>query len=168
MPKPAKKLPKANPKKLKTKQKAEPKPPSITTKKSYWLMLMLLAAVAMLVFGATMGIDWAETAVFAVTLVVVVGVIGYIRVNPSTLPLTRRATFLFVGASVIGFSIWAAIALALNVTGFIVQIDSFMGAETFAGSTLAMCLMAGALIGEMLGRNERVQARLFGNLDLGD
>jgi hypothetical protein len=148
------------PYKTKQKQKAklkrkEPEVPGITTRKSYWIVLTALLAVVSAVFGVTMGIGWLQTAFLAVTIAVVIGTVGFIRVGPSTLSLSKRATFLFVGISVIGFGIWAA----LTVSGVIAQAAN--GEEFFVVTSLAICLTAGAFIGEVLGRNKSIQERLF-------
>ena len=162
MPKPAKKQPKS---KMKAKRKEEPKPPSITTKKSYWLTLMLVVAVASVVFEVAMNGSPLRIALLALMAVVLIGVIGYVRVNPSTLTLSRRATFLFIGASVIGFGIWAAIVLASNATGFTLQIDNWAGGDFFGATSFVTCLSAGAFVGELIGKNGWVQARMFSNMN---
>jgi hypothetical protein len=158
MPKPSKTRPQP---KLKTKRKTQPEPAGITTKKTYWIVLALVIIGAVLALGFTLGIDLPRTAILIVTFVVVIGFIGYIRVSSSSMPITRRATFIFVGASIIGFSIWAAIALFLTVTGFMPQIVDSLGEQFFIVTSLVICLTVGAFIGELIGRNDKVQARLF-------
>jgi hypothetical protein len=147
--------------KVKPKRKAEPELPNITSKPSYWIMLTLVTVVAASVFGLVTGITLLRIAVLAVTIVVLIGFVGYIRVVPSNLSLSKRATFLFVGASVIGFSIWAAIILASNATGFMLQIVNSVGEQFFVVTSLASCLAVGAFIGDLIGKNQRVQARFF-------
>ncbi len=152
------------PKPYKTKQKQkvklkrkEPEVPGITTRKSYWIVLTALLAVVSAVFGVVMGIGLLQTAFLAVTIAVVIGAVGFIRVSPSNLSLSKRATFLFVGISVIGFGIWAA----LTVSGVMAQAANGLGEEFFVVTSLALCLTAGAFVGEIIGRNKRVQERLF-------
>jgi hypothetical protein len=155
MPKPSKTKPKQ---KIKPKLKGkELEVPGITTRKSYWIILTALLAVVSAVFGVVMGIGLIETAFLAVTIVVVIGTVGFIRVSPSTLSLSKRATFLFVGTSIVGFGIWAA----LTLTGVVAQAANELGEEFFVVTSLALCLTAGAFIGEIIGRNKSIQERLF-------
>ncbi len=151
------------PSKTKPKQKVKPKlkrkeleVSGITTRKSYWVVLTMLLAVVSAVFGIAMGTGLLQTAFLSVTIAVVVGTVGFIRVSPSTLSLSKRATFLFIGTSIVGFGIWAALAL----TGVVAQAANGFGGF-FVVISLAICLTAGAFIGEVIGRNKRVQERLF-------
>jgi uncharacterized membrane protein len=160
------KSPKTRPKpKLKTQRKTQPEPVSITTKKSYWIALTLIIIVAASVYAYTMNIALLNIAILMVAIVVLIGFIGYIRVTPSSMPTTRRASFIFVGASVIGFSIWAAIVLVSNATGFMLQIVSSLGDQFFIVPSLVICLTVGAFIGDLIGKNNKVQAYLFSKLD---
>jgi len=120
-------------------------------------------AVVSAVFGAVMGINLAQTAFLVLTVVVLIGFVGFIRVTPSKLSLGKRAALLIVGASIIGFSIWAAIVLNLNSTGIMAQIVNSLGEQFFAVTSLAICLTSGAFIGELIGRNKSVQAYLGRN-----
>jgi hypothetical protein len=112
-----------------------------------------------------MNIALLNIAILMVAIVALIGFIGYIRVTPSSMPTTRRATFIFVGASVIGFSIWAAIVLVSNATGFMLQIVSSLGDQFFIVPSLVICLTVGAFIGDLIGKNNKVQAYLFSKLD---
>jgi hypothetical protein len=94
-----------------------------------------------------------------------IGCVGYVRVSPSTLSLSKRATFLFMGVSIIGFGIWAIIVFALGRAGFTEQIANALGGQLFIVTSLVICFSAGALIGELIGRNKAVQVRLFNPLD---
>ena len=161
MPKSSKSRPKQ---KAKSKRKAEPETPSFVTKKSYWITLSAVLAVVSAVFGVVMGISLAQTAFLVLTVVVLIGFVGFIRVSPSTLPLSKRVALIFVGASIIGFSIWAVIVLNLNSTGIMAQIVDSLGEQFFAVTSLAICLSGGAFIGELIGRNKSVQERLFSKL----
>jgi hypothetical protein len=149
--------------KAKPKGKAEPETPSFVAKKSYWITLSAVLAVVSAVFGAVMGINLAQTAFLVLTVVVLIGFVGFIRVTPSKLSLGKRAALLIVGASIIGFSIWAAIVLNLNSTGIMAQIVNSLGEQFFAVTSLAICLTSGAFIGELIGRNKSVQAYLGRN-----
>lgn len=151
MPKASKTQPKTKPK---PKGKPEPQTPSFTAKKSYWVMLTAVFVVVSAVFGVTLNLGLEKTAVLAATFAVIIGVIGFIRTSPSMLSISKRMTVIFVGASFIGFGIWAVTALVFMPQ--MVALDIF-----FVVSSLAVCLAFGALIGDLLGRVRRVQQRLF-------
>jgi hypothetical protein len=163
MPKPSKSRPKQQ--KAKPKGKAEPETPSFAAKKSYWITLLAVMAVVSAVFGIVMGISLAQTAFLVLTVVVLIGFLGFIRVSKSMLPLSKRVALIFAGASVIGFGIWAAIVLNLNATGLMAPIVNSLGEQFFAVTSLAICLTSGAFIGELIGRNKSVQAYLVRDLD---
>ena len=154
MPKPNRTPPKH---KTKTKPKAQPQTPSITSNKTYWIILTAVLAVVTAVFGATMDISLPRTALLIVTVVVVIGFVGLIRTGKSDLSLSKRATFIFAGASIIGFIIWAV----LTLSGALVQVVIAAGQEFYVVTSLASCLTAGAWIGELLGRNKWIQTHLF-------
>jgi hypothetical protein len=137
--------------------KKESQAPSFTTKKSYWITLTVLLAVVTLVFGVSSGISIVQNAILTLTIVVVIGFLGFVRTTQSKLSLSKRATFIFVGGSVIGFAIWAAITLS----GIMVQLVNEVGQEFYVLTSLAICLTVGAFIGELLGRNKKIQEQLF-------
>lgn len=159
MPQPAKTRPKQK-NKPKLKPKAQVQAPSITTKKEYWIVLTAVLAVVTAVFGVTAGFSLVRTALLIVTVVVVIGFVGLIRTGKSDLSLSKRATFIFAGASVIGFAIWAALTLSGVVTPIAVEV----GEEFYAVNSLVTCLTGGAWIGELLGRSRWIQSRLFLNM----
>jgi hypothetical protein len=162
MPKSSKTRPKQ---KKKPKGKVEPESPGFTTKWSYWVMLGLVLAVASAVFGLMMGLDALRVAVLVASVVVPIGTIGYIKVSPSELSLSKRATLLFIGVSVIGFGIWATIVLVGGRFGVFEQINTALGSQFFIVTSLAICLSVGTLAGELIGRSKAVQIRLFSALD---
>ena len=143
----------------------EPEAPSITTKKSYWVMLAVVLAVASVGFGLIMGLDALRIAILAAAVVVPIGTIGYIKISPSKLPLSKRATLLFIGVSVIGFSIWAAIVLVGGRYGLVETMTTTLGSQFFIVTSLSICFSVGALLGELIGRIKAVQLRLFNPLD---
>jgi len=161
MPKPSKTQSKH---KVKPKRKVEPEIPGITTKKAYWLVLGVLLAIVSAIFGLMNGLDELRMALLIAAVVVPIGCLGYVRVSPSSLSLLKRAMFLIAGASIIGFGIWAAIALALFRAGFNEQIAYVLGEQFFIVTSLVICLFVGAFIGELIGRNKAVQIRLFNPL----
>jgi len=157
MPKPVKPKPKQ---KLKAKRQSEPEAKGITTKKSYWLMLAVILGAASAVLGATSGLDAGQTAFLVAAILASIGCIGFIRVTPSALPLTKRLTFIFMGASIIGFGIWAVIVLVGGRYGLGGLVDAW-GGQFFAVTSLVICISVGVLIGELIGRNKEVQLHLF-------
>ena len=86
-----------------------------------------------------------------VTVLLLIGFAFYIRFKPSTTTVNKRALFIFVGASVIGFSIWAVTVLSLNATELHTQIASAIGDDFFAITSLMICLISGAFIGDWIG-----------------
>jgi hypothetical protein len=154
MPKPSRTQPK---KKTKQKPKAKPQTPSITATKPYWIVLTAMLAVVTAVFGTLVSINLEGTVLLVVTVVVVIGFVGLIRTGKSELSLSKRATFIFAGASIIGFIIWAA----LTLSGAMAPVVNAVGQEFYVVNSLATCLAAGAWIGELLGRSKMVQERLF-------
>jgi hypothetical protein len=122
-------------------------------------------AVASSVIGLLNGFDAVSIAVLIVAVVVPIGCIGYFRVSSSTLPVSKRATFLLIGASLIGFSIWAVTIFALEQAGFNEVIVNAVGGQLFIVTSLVVCLSLGAFAGELIGRNQKVQARLFNPAD---
>ena len=143
------------------KRKVEPETASITTKKSYWVVLAGVLAVASAILAVSMGLDAVRTAILVVTVLVPIGVYGYIRVTSSNLSLSKRLTFLFIGASVIGFSIWAAFVLIGGVYGLTAMLMDALGSQFFITTSLVICLSAGAFVGELIGKNQAVQQRIF-------
>lgn len=143
---------------LKKRRNIEPQTPGFTYSKSYWVTLAFVMAVAFSVAGFIINLSAAAVASLVVTVAFMIGLLGYLRVTPSSLSVSKRATFLFVGASVIGFGVWAAVMLALMTAGLLetVFVDSFLLVPS-----LINCLTVGAFIGELIGRNSRVQAFFF-------
>ena len=148
---------KIRPKQKNKLRKKELQAANFSTKKSYWIALTVLLAIVTVVFGVSMGIGLIQNAIMTLTTVVIIGFLGFVRTTQSTLSVSKRATFIFVGASVIGFAIWAAITLS----GIMVQLLNEVGQEFYVVNSLAICLTVGAFIGELLGKNKKVQEKLF-------
>jgi hypothetical protein len=157
MPKPSKTKPKQ---KAKPKQKVQPQTQSITATKPYWIILTVMLAIVTAVFSALVGMSLERTALVIVTVVVVIGFVGLVHTGKPDLSLSKRATFIFAGASIIGFIIWAA----LTLSGALAPVVTAVGQEFYVVNSLATCLAAGAWIGELLGRSKIVQERLFWNM----
>ncbi len=154
MPKPSnsKPKPKAKPK---GKVKPEPEAASITANPTYWVVLTVVFAVVSAAFSGILGFNLVRAVVVIATVAVLIAAVGFIRVSPSKLSLGKRATFVFVGASVIGFGIWAALALALMPQ--LVALDD----QFYVVASLAICLAVGAVVGELISRIRQLQERLF-------
>ena len=108
-----KNYPKKQPKKvkLKSKNKLAPKPVSITSSKTYWLALTLMMVVFGSVYGYMMKVVLAGIGLLLASVLFIIGFAYYLRFKPSLLKNSDRATFLFIGACILGFGIWAAVIL---------------------------------------------------------
>jgi len=154
MPKTSKINPKTQTKKTlgkKNQPKTPPKPVTITTRKSYWISLTLFTVVFASFFGYSVKMPLENIVVMLVSVLFLIGFAVYIRFKPSTLAGNKRALFIFVGASVIGFSIWAATVLSLNATLLLGQIANAIGEGFFVTTSLMICLISGAFIGDWIG-----------------
>jgi glucan phosphoethanolaminetransferase (alkaline phosphatase superfamily) len=152
--------PKAQPKKKKT-QKTPPKQISIISSKYYWITLTLMTVVFGSAYLYTVKIAMAATVLLLVSALYIIAFACYINFKPSFLKASRRATFIFVGASIIGFCMWAAIVLLLDATGFWLQISGSIGYNAFGVTSLIICLVSGAFIGDLIGNNkERISTFL--------
>lgn len=148
--------PKTPPKKTKpkTKNKAQPKPVSITSSKTYWITLTLVMVVFGSVYGYIMKVTVAAIGLLLASVLFLIGFTFYLKFKPSTLNNSGRATFIFGGASVIGFIIWVAVVLLSSATGLWVQIAGSIGDNFFAVTSLIICLTSGAFIGDLIGNNK--------------
>jgi len=82
----------------------------------------------------------------------VIGFAFYIGFKPYPTD-KKRVVLIAIGASIIGFSIWAVTVLALNVAGLLVQILNPVGDVFFSITSLIICLILGAFIGDLIGKN---------------
>jgi general stress protein CsbA len=92
-----------------------------------------------------------------VTALSVIGVAGYVRLKQSSLTAKTRVTYLFVGAAVIGYGIWAAMVLTLAATGLGAKSD-FLGSQLFIVTSQIIFIVIGAFIGEYLSTNSAFQS----------
>jgi len=140
------------------KRKVQPKTPGLTTKKWYWAMLAGVMAAVFSVAGHMMEFSLPQIAILILTILFLFGLMGYVGTTSSNLSKSKRATFLFVGASVIGFGIWAIIMLTLTSMNLSEKVfpDIF-----FVVLSFVIVLIAGAFTGELLGKNKRVQTFFF-------
>ncbi len=158
MPKKQKTYPKSNSKsqrknKLKEKQaKTNPKPVSIFKSKYYWVTLAVIILVFTFALGNIIQLSMEKELLLLGSVLSVIGLAFYIGYKPSV-NYDKRATFFFVGASIIGFGIWALIVLSLNATEVLIQISSSVGDSFFVITSLTICLVLGAFIGDFIGKN---------------
>ncbi len=148
--------PKTYPKKTKpkkTKFKDQPKPVSLVKRKSYWITLTLFMLVFTIVFGYANKISVEGEALILATIFSIIAFAFYLGFKPSV-KYDKRATFMFAGASIVGFCIWAAMVLALSANGIILQIVNLTGTYFFSITSLIICLIAGAFIGDLIGKNK--------------
>ena len=151
--------PKTQPKKTKPKKnqpKAQPKP-SLMKSKYYWITLTLTILVFTIAYGYLTQISVGKELLILGSIFSVMGFAFYIGFKASA-GYNKRATFLFVGASIVGFSIWAVMVLSLNATGFLSQISNSIGTDFFAITSLIICLTLGAFIGDVMGKNRSALA----------
>ena len=144
---------KTEPKTKKTK-KVQPKTASITSSKTYWVTLTVTMVVFGSVYGYMMKVAVAGIGLLLGSVLCIIGFAYYLKFIPSSLKISSRATFLFIGASIIGFCIWAVLVLFSSATDLWVQIASSIGNNFFATTTLIICLTSGAFIGDVIGKNK--------------
>ena len=158
MPKKQKTYPKFNSKnqrKNKTKEtraRAQQKPVSIFKSKYYWISLAATILVFAFALGYIMQLSEEKELLMLGSVLSVIGLAFYVGYKPSV-NYDKRATFFFVGASIIGFGIWVLIVLSLNALGVLVQISSSIGDSFFVITSLIICLVFGAFIGDFIGKN---------------
>jgi cation transport ATPase len=162
-------MPKTNPKtqpkksKMKTKNKAEPKPVSITSSKTYWITLTIIMVIFGSVYGYMKKVPADAIALLIATVLMVIGFAFYLKFKSSLQKNNSRAVFLFVGASVIGFLIWVALVLFWGAAGLWVQISGSIGDNFFAITSMIICLICGAFIGDEIGDNKEKISLFFEN-----
>jgi len=158
-----KNYPKKQPKKvkLKSKNKLAPKPVSITSSKTYWLALTLMMIVFGSVYGYIMKVAIAGIGLLLASVLFIIGFAYYLRFKPSLLKNSERATFLFIGACILGFGIWAAVILLSQLTGLWTTLAGSVGDYFFAITTLIICLTSGAFIGDLIGLNKEKISLFF-------
>ena len=136
-----------------TKPKAQSNPVSLMKSKYYWVTLALIILVFTFAYGYLMQISVGKELLILGSIFSVLGFAFYIGFKAST-SYNKRATFIFVGVSIVGFSIWAVMVLSFNAIGFESQISSSIGGDFFAITSLIICLVLGAFIGDLIGKNK--------------
>jgi hypothetical protein len=158
MPKKQKTYPKSNSKsqrknKLKEKQaKTQPKPVSLFKSKYYWITLATTILIFIFALGYITHMSEEKELLMLGSILSVIGLAFYIGYKPSV-NYDKQATFFFVGASIIGFGIWASIVLSLNASEILIQISNSVGDSFFVITSLTICLVLGAFIGDFIGKN---------------
>ncbi len=162
MPKTPKTPPKTKPK-TKRKDEPEPQPVSITSKKWYWVSVTVIMSVFGSVYGYVAGLPFPNIVLMVAAVLAVIGFAAYIKLRPpTTLGAFKRAAFLVLGFSVIGFCLWAATVILLNAAGFQTQITVVIGENFFVITSLITCLMVGGFIGDVIGNSkDAIKAALY-------
>ena len=138
--------------KLKNKRvKDQPKPFSIFKSKYYWLTITVVILVFAVAMGFFIKISLGSELLILGSILSIIAFAFYLGFK-SPEGYSKRATFIFVGASIIGFSIWAVMVLSFNATGITQQISDAVGNALFAITSLIICLVFGAFIGDLLGK----------------
>lgn len=150
MPKKPQTRPKVKPK---TKLKTQPEPVSITSRKSYWIILSFTMVIFGAAYGSFMHLAVAAIGVLLGSVLAIIGFAGYLKFNPSTMKTNERATFMFGGASIIGFGIWIAVTLLTGLVGLGSDVSSSIGVGFFMITTLIIFLLLGAVIGDIIGKD---------------
>ena len=163
--------PKTQPKKNKLKKKRlkdQPKPVSLLKSKYYWITLTVTILVFAVAVGFLMQISLEKELLILGSILSILGLTFYVGFKSSE-GYSKRATFLFVGASLIGFSIWVVMVLSFNAVAVLSQISSLVGIDLFTITSLIICLVLGALIGDLIGKKretiglyaEKIRNKLF-------
>ncbi len=158
MPKKQKISPKSNSKsqrknKLKeTQGRSQQKPASIFKSKYYWISLAATILVFTFALGYITQMSEEKELLLLGSVLSVIGLAFYIGYKPSV-NYEKRATFFFVGATFIGFGIWALMVLSLNAVGVLIQISGSIGDSFFLITSQIICLVLGAFIGDFIGKN---------------
>ena len=146
--------PKAQSKKNKQKKhlKDQPKQINLLKSKYYWVTMTTAILVFAVVVGFLVQISLGKELLILGSILSILGLAFYVGFKSSE-GYDKRATFFFVGASIVGFGIWAVMVLSFMATGVKSLISSSVGVDLFAITSLIICLILGALIGDLIGKN---------------
>jgi len=146
--------PKVQSKKNKQKKhlKDQPKQINLLKSKYYWVTITTAILVFAVVVGFLVQISLGKELLILGSILSILGLAFYVGFKSSE-GYDKRATFFFVGASIVGFGIWAVMVLSFMATGVISLISSSVGVDLFAITSLIICLILGALIGDLIGKN---------------
>jgi len=161
MPKTPKTYPHSKkPQKTKQKPKAQPKV-SLLKSKYYWIALTATILVFILAYGYLTQISVAKELLMLGSILSVLSFAFYLGFRASA-GYNKRATFIYAGAAIIGFSIWALMIFAFNATVVMSQIADSIGVDFFAITSFIICMVLGAFIGELIGKNRETIAAFVG------
>ena len=132
--------------------KAQQTQVSIFKNKYYWMFLSILILVLTVAFGYLAQISVGKELLMLATIFTLIGFAFYLGYKPSPTD-KKKVLLILIGASIIGFSIWAVMVLAVNATGLLLPITSSTGTDFFAVTSLIICLVLGAFIGDLIGKN---------------
>ena len=159
MPRPNAKKPQNNrmQSQAKHRSKAKPEPVSITKSKFYWIGLIIVTVAAIVLIGIISGIIVQKLTMIMVTILLVLAFAWQVRVKQSTLSLKTRATYIFVGAAILGFGVWALFILTLAATGIGVSFANALGDQFLIITSQIIFIVIGGFIGEYLSANNTFQ-----------
>jgi hypothetical protein len=147
--------------KIKNKRvKDQPKPFSIFKSKYYWVAVTAVIFVFAVAMGFVTRISLGSEVLILGSILSVIAFAFYLGFK-SPEGYDKRATFIFVGASIVGFSIWAVMVLSFNAAGITPKISDAVGNSLFAITSLMICLVFGAFIGDLLGKNREALDSLY-------
>jgi hypothetical protein len=148
------------PQKKNKRVKEQPKPFNLFKSKYYWLTITAVIIVFAVAIGFMNQISLGGELLILGSILSVVAFAFYVGfLSPEG--YSKRATFIFVGASILGFGIWAIMVLSFNAAGVTAQISNAVGNALFAITSLIIFLMLGAFIGDLLGKNREALDSLY-------
>jgi hypothetical protein len=134
------------------KAKAPPTTPSIFKSKNYWIFLSILILVLGIALGYLAQISLGKELLMLTTIFALIGFAFHLGYRPAPTD-KKRVLLIIIGASIIGFIIWAVMILFVNASGLLLPITSSTGTDFFAVASLIICLVLGAFIGDLIGKN---------------
>lgn len=118
-----------------------------------WIVFTIASIIIALITGIFSNIPL-ENTLTVITIILIANGFGiYIRLKPSK--SGNRAFFIFVGASILGFLLWAMVIMLMNSTGISVSITRHSGqiGSYFAWiASIIICWIIGGFIGDVIGR----------------
>jgi len=149
-PKPHSKSKRKNKAKLK-KSNVQANPVRLLKSKYYWIVLTVAVFVFAVVLGLLTQMSLGKELMTLSSILAVIGFAFYLGYKSSE-GYEKRTTVIFAGASIVGFCIWAALVFSLSIIGVMFQIESFIGVDFFAITSLIICLISGAFVGDLIGK----------------
>ncbi len=133
------------------KSKVQANPVNILKSKYYWIFLTIAVFVFAVVLGLLMQMALGKVVMMLSSILAVTGFAFYLGYKSSE-GYEKRTTFIFAGASIVGFCIWATLVFFLSIIGVMFEIENFIGVDFFAITILIICLIAGAFVGDVIGK----------------